>query len=282
MTKDNNILGEFYLYNVPRGPKGSHKFDNEFSLDADGILTVTTTHVQTGNKHSLTLDSRSSGRMSNDEVNEVIARAERMRESDEQEAKRVEVRTALETLCQEIKFASAFSGSPTDIKSQMLMDTANGCLAWLKQNKEADEATYQRRLKNLERESGIGNVLEERYQSYGASNRELESCFASGDLCLSQYDIPGACEWFYKAYKQAGNKEKEQSYRALLLIGQACRKYAHMETDSVEQTKVERFIYRGACLLVFELKAGAMTSFCLELAAELGKLKDVFFEKVST
>ena len=216
--------------------------------------------------------------MSTEEVNEVIARAEKLRKADEKETKRVLARTALETFSQELKFA--FFGSQTDSKSQLLMDMAQECLDWLKENKEASEVTYQQQLKDLERESG--KVFGVQSNSYGASNPELETCFSSGERCLRQSNIPGAYQWFYKAYKQAGNKEKEQSYRALLLIGQACRKYAHMETDSVEQTKVERFIYRGACLLVFELKAGAMTSFCLELAAELGKLKDVFFEKVST
>ena len=52
LTKDNNILGEFYVNNIPPGPKGSHEFDDEFSLDVDGILTVATTHIQTGQKHS--------------------------------------------------------------------------------------------------------------------------------------------------------------------------------------------------------------------------------------
>ena len=74
-------------------------FDHVFSIDADGILTVTTTDLQTGKKESLTLDCRTSGRMSAEEVNEVIARAERMREADEKETKRAVARTALETFC---------------------------------------------------------------------------------------------------------------------------------------------------------------------------------------
>ena len=64
-----------------------------------------------------------------------------------------------------------------------------------------------------------------------------------------------------------------ERFKAVLRIGHICRKFA--------TSKAEKLIYRGASLLVLELKAGAMTSFCLELAAELGKLKDVFFKKVS-
>ena len=115
MTKDNNILGQFLQHNIPPGPAGSLKFLNEFSIDADGILTVTTTDVQTGKEHSLTLDSKTSGRMSTDEVNEVIARAARMREADERETKRVLARTDLETFCRELMLA--FSWNPTNTKS---------------------------------------------------------------------------------------------------------------------------------------------------------------------
>ena len=270
----------FYLDNIPPGPAGSQEFDNVFSIDADGILTVTKIHVQTGVQHSLRLDSRSSGRMSTEEVNEVIARAEKLRKADEKETKRVLARTALETFSQELKFA--FFGSQTDSKSQLLMDMAQECLDWLKENKEASEVTYQQQLKDLERESG--KVFGVQSNSYGASNPELETCFSSGERCLRQSNIPGACQWFYKAYKKAGSNEKEKRYQAVMRLGQAIREYAHRESDSDEQIKKtkEKFMNNGAILLVFELKVGAMTTFCSELAAELGKLKDVFFEKVST
>ena len=246
-----------------------------FSIDADGILTVTTTDVQTGNHHSLTLDSKTSGRMPAEEVNEVIARAERMREADDKEAMRVVARRDLETFCQELMFS--FSWNQTNIKSQKLMDKAQGCLDWLKQNKAASEVTYQRKLAHLERESGKAGEILKLKETFGASKLALETCFSSGERCLSQSDPPGAIEWFYKAYKQAGNEEKEKRCQAVLRIGQACRKYANMAAD---RGQLEKFILRGASLLVFELKAGAMTISCFELAAELGKLKDVFFDKV--
>ena len=211
--------------------------------------------------------------MSTAEVHEVIARAEMMREADEKIAKRVVARTALETFCQELRF----SLSSPDCKSQMLMNQAEACLDWLKQNRDASEDTFQGKLTQLERDSGLTSGMMN--NSYGASSLTLETCFSSGERCLSQSDIPGAYEWFYKAYKQAGSQEKEKQIQAVLMIGQVCRKYANMDADRGE---VEKFIFRGASLLVFQLKAGAMTTACFELAAELGKLKDIFIKKVST
>ena len=212
--------------------------------------------------------------MSSVEVKEVIARAEMMREADQKEAKRVVVRTALETLCQEILFS--FSSNSADSKSQKLMDKAQDCLDWLKQNQEASEDTYQGKLTHLERESGKSCRMLN--NSYGAS-MDLETCFSLGKRCLSQSEFLGACQWFYKAYKEAGSQEKEKKYQAVLRIGQVCREFANKETEKGKMK--EKFIYQGTSLLVFELKAWAMTTSSFELAAELGKLKDVFFNKVS-
>ena len=214
--------------------------------------------------------------MSTDEVNEVISRAERMRETDEKETKRVVARTALETFCQEMKFA--FSSNPADSRSQMLLDRTQDCLDWLKQNKGATEDIYQLKLKHLEKASG--KVVGLLNNSYGAFYLSFETCFRRGELFLRLSDIPVACEWFYKAYKQAGSKEKEKGYQALLKHAQICRESANSQTDPQEKMKVEKLLYRSASLLVFELKAGARNTSSLELTAELGKLKDVFFTKV--
>ena len=135
LTKDNNILGEFDVHNIPPGPEGSHEFETEFSLDVDGILTVTTTHIQTGKRHSMTVDSKTSGRMTMEGVKEIISRAEIMREADEKETKRVLAFTALKTCCLEIKFELS-EQLREDGDSQALMDKAVECLEWLTQNKE--------------------------------------------------------------------------------------------------------------------------------------------------
>ena len=136
------------------------------------------------------------------------------------------------------------------------MDKAQGCLVWLMKKIEASEETYLQKLNQLERESG--KVVASLNNNYGASKVPLETCFSSGDRCLNQSDIPGAYEWFYKVFKEAGTKEKETRYQAVLRIGLASRKYAN--NDSVEKKIKEKFIYKGASLLVFELKAGVMSS----------------------
>ena len=86
MTKDNKILGSFSLKNIPPGPAGREKFDVTFEINSDGILTVTATHRgNQGNTRSMKIDARTSGRLTEEEVNAMIEQAEKMNLQDEAE-----------------------------------------------------------------------------------------------------------------------------------------------------------------------------------------------------
>ncbi|WVZ51212.1 hypothetical protein U9M48_002374, partial [Paspalum notatum var. saurae] len=47
-TKDNNLLGEFRITNIPPAPKGQSKFDVTFDIDANGVLNVSAVDKATG------------------------------------------------------------------------------------------------------------------------------------------------------------------------------------------------------------------------------------------
>jgi len=76
-----------------------------------------------------------------------------MREADEKESSRVVAYTALETFCLELKFELS-DQRQTVRSSKELMDRVQKCLNWLKVNKEASEASYWEKLKQLEGVSG--------------------------------------------------------------------------------------------------------------------------------
>ncbi len=52
-VKDNHFLGEFNLVNLPKKKEGEVKFDETFSIDANGILTVTAVETSQGIKNSI-------------------------------------------------------------------------------------------------------------------------------------------------------------------------------------------------------------------------------------
>jgi len=55
MTKDNNLLGKFYLDGIPSMPRGVPQIEVVLDLDANGILQVTATEKKTGHKLTTTI-----------------------------------------------------------------------------------------------------------------------------------------------------------------------------------------------------------------------------------
>ncbi|CAL2248237.1 unnamed protein product [Prunus armeniaca] len=56
-TRDNNYLGGFTMYGIPPAPKGVGKVDVCFSIDANGILSVSAEVMSTGQKKAITINS---------------------------------------------------------------------------------------------------------------------------------------------------------------------------------------------------------------------------------
>merc|ERR1712137_786633 len=57
MTKDNHLLGQFELSDIPPAPRGVPQIEVTFSIDADGILNVQAKDLGTGNLNQITITS---------------------------------------------------------------------------------------------------------------------------------------------------------------------------------------------------------------------------------
>ncbi|XP_050387687.1 heat shock cognate 70 kDa protein-like [Argentina anserina] len=60
IAKQNNLLGNFSLDNIPPVPAGEAKFDVCFDIDANGILSVSAEDMSTGQKKGITINSERS------------------------------------------------------------------------------------------------------------------------------------------------------------------------------------------------------------------------------
>merc|ERR1719210_3014681 len=89
MSKDNNILGEFLLTGLPPAPAGVEGCDVEFDIDANGILKVTAFNEEAGVKNEMTIDSNTSGRLTAEEIEKLVEKAEKLKKADEKEEKRL-------------------------------------------------------------------------------------------------------------------------------------------------------------------------------------------------
>merc|ERR1712107_398441 len=96
MTKDNNSLGKFELSGIPPAPRGVPQIEVTFDIDANGILNVSAEDKSTSKKNSITI-TNDKGRLSKDDVERMVAEAEKYKAEDEAYKGKVEAKNALES-----------------------------------------------------------------------------------------------------------------------------------------------------------------------------------------
>lgn len=67
MTKDNNLLGEFTLSDIPPAPRGTAQIEVTFEIDQNSILQVTAEDKGKGSKEQITITNDKS-RLSEEEI----------------------------------------------------------------------------------------------------------------------------------------------------------------------------------------------------------------------
>lgn len=101
-TKDNNMLGKFDLEGIPPAPRGVPKIEVTFDIDANGILTVSAEEKGTGKSQNITI-TNDKGRLSQADIDRMVAEAEQYKDEDEKAKERVEEKNKLEAQCYQLK-----------------------------------------------------------------------------------------------------------------------------------------------------------------------------------
>merc|ERR1711881_270733 len=96
MAADNKMLGQFDLVGIPPAPRGVPQIEVGFDIDANGIVDVSAVDKSTGKKQSITI--RSSGGLSDAEIEKMVQDAEAMRDADQKKKDSVQAKNEAETL----------------------------------------------------------------------------------------------------------------------------------------------------------------------------------------
>merc|ERR1712232_442286 len=91
------LLGQFDLVGMPPAPRGVPQIEVSFDIDANGVVNVGAVDKSTGKKQSVTV--RSSGGLSDAEVERMVQEAEQMRDVDNKKKEAVQAKNDAETLC---------------------------------------------------------------------------------------------------------------------------------------------------------------------------------------
>ncbi|CAJ2505200.1 Uu.00g125940.m01.CDS01 [Anthostomella pinea] len=137
MTKDNNNLGKFELTNIPPAPRGVPQIEVSFELDANGILKVSAHDKGTGKTESITI-TNDKGRLTPEEIERMVAEAEKYAEEDKATRERIEARNGLENyafnLKNQVNDEDGLGGKIDEDEKDTLLEAVKETTDWLEEN----------------------------------------------------------------------------------------------------------------------------------------------------
>ena len=166
-TADNNLLGKFELSGIPPAPRGVPQIQVTFDLDANSILNVKAQDKSTNKSSKITI-TNDKGRLSQEEIEKMIADAEKFKEEDEKHAKKVAAKNGLEQMAYGIKGTLSdekLKGKISDEDKTKVQKAVDETLEWVETNESAeiDELEHKRVL--LE---AVWNPIRQKVYMYAA------------------------------------------------------------------------------------------------------------------
>jgi L1 cell adhesion molecule like protein len=173
-TRDCNQLGKFDLRGIPPMPRGMPQIEITYEVDVNGILSVSACEKSSGKSEKITIQNESN-RLSKEQIDKMIADAEKFKDDDEKAQKRVEAKNKLEnyvyniksTVLGEDKMKTAL-GSDVETVSNTVEDT----IKWLEQNGSATTEEFE--AKQKETEDILMPLVQKAYQSSGSEPKVNE------------------------------------------------------------------------------------------------------------
>jgi L1 cell adhesion molecule like protein len=151
-TKDNNKLGEFTLKGIPLMPRGVPQIEISYDLDANGILNVSACEKSSGKSDSIKV-TNDKGRLSKEDIDKMLADAERFKEDDEKAKQTIEARNNYENLVYQFKGTlndEKIASQIDESLKEKLTNIITENVKWLEHNQNASKEEYEYRLKNFQ------------------------------------------------------------------------------------------------------------------------------------
>ncbi|AET39699.1 Hsp70 family ATPase SSA3 Ecym_4678 [Eremothecium cymbalariae DBVPG len=167
-TKDNNLLGKFELTGIPPAPRGVPQIEVTFDIDANGILNVSAIEKGTGKSNKITI-TNDKGRLSKEDIERMVAEAEKFKAEDEKEAERVQTKNSLEAYAFNLKNTieeASFKEKVGEEDHKKLQTAAQDTINWLDSSQAASTEEYKDKQKELEE---VANPIMTKFYSAGGA-----------------------------------------------------------------------------------------------------------------
>lgn len=166
MTKDCNLLGKFHLDGIPPMPRGVPQIEVTFEMDAHGILNVRAAEKSTGKENKITI-TNDKGRLSTEEVERMVAEAEKYKAEDDENRKRIEAKNGFENYIFSMKSAlseESLASKISEDEKKDIEERLDSALSWLDSNPVAKAEEYIEKQKEVE---GFVNPILQRLSGSG-------------------------------------------------------------------------------------------------------------------
>lgn len=155
---NSNLLGKFELTGIPPAPRGVPQIEVTFDIDANGIMNVSALEKGTGKTNKIVI-TNDKGRLSKEEIERMLAEAEKYKDEDEAEAARIQAKNALESYAYSLR--TTLSDPKTEEKleasdKETLKAKIDETVAWLDDSQSATKDEYEGQQKELE---GVANPI---------------------------------------------------------------------------------------------------------------------------
>jgi len=137
MAAENKPLGQFDLVGIPPAPRGTPQIEVSFDIDADGILNVSAKDKGTGKEQSVVI--RSSGGLSEDEINKMVQDAEENAAADAERKKLAEAKNEADALVYTSKKSLDEHGDKLDAETKSEVEAKISALEGLGDDASADD-----------------------------------------------------------------------------------------------------------------------------------------------
>jgi heat shock protein 5 len=152
MTKQNHKLGQFELSGIAPAPRGQPQIEVTFEIDSNGILNVGAHDKGTGKKEAITI-TNDKGRLTQEEIERMIADAEKFADEDRQVKERVDARNAFDNYMASMKTATEEKGMSEkldDDEKEQIQKALKDGQEWMSANPEADAEEIKEKHKEVE------------------------------------------------------------------------------------------------------------------------------------
>merc|ERR1712037_693273 len=169
MTRDNHMLGKFDLTGIPPAPRGVPQIEVTFDVDANGILNVSAADKSSGKSEKITI-TNDKGRLSSEDIEKMVADAEKFKAEDEVQKERISAKNGLESYCFNMKATiddEKVKDKISDADKKAINDKCDEAIKWLDGNQLGEKEEFTDKQKEVE--AVCSPIVTKLYQGAGGA-----------------------------------------------------------------------------------------------------------------